>query len=67
MRWPAPVWLRSFSRRPRFQIEMAQFAGAFENADQFFQSEGLGEVIARANAHGFHGTGDRGEGSHDDD
>ena len=46
---------------------MAALAGAVEGGGELVELEGLGEVVAGADAHGFDGGGDGGEGGHDDD
>ncbi len=48
-------------------IERPALGGAIERGGELFEREGLGEVVAGADAHGFDRGGDAGEGRHDDD
>ena len=48
-------------------IERPALGGAIEGGGELFEGEGLGEIVAGADAHGFDRRGDAGEGCHDDD
>ena len=48
-------------------VEGAAVGGALEDGGELFEREGLGEVVAGADAHGLDGGVDGGEGGHDDD
>ena len=50
-----------------FDVEGAALGGAFEGGGELFEGEGLGEIVAGADAHGFDCGVDAGEGGHDDD
>ena len=63
----ADAGAEAFAEQAGLVVEGAAVGGAFEGGGEVFEGEGLGEIVARAGAHGFDGGADGGEGGHDDD
>ena len=67
-RLPIDAPVRSWSRSSRDStLNARRVGGTLEGGGELFEGKGLGEIVARAGAHGLDCRVDGGEGGHDDD